>query len=141
MLAMPSPADVFHIVSLTRTDVSYGVQHEWIGMSFKNLRRMGSLNAKFGPLATAVKKGMVVRKLCEVYFLAPFSSEAISAFREKYGQKDAFSVYFFNDTAVALTKEFGVHLPAPIGTITRGEMEEAPGGLGTFLHWDTFSVP
>ena len=109
-------------------------------MGFKNLRKMGGLNAKFGPLITAVNHGTVSRSLCEVYFLAPFSHKEVVAFQESRGIKGARSIYFFNETAVGLAKEFGVSLPAPVGTITRAELEQLPGGLGTLLHLDTYSA-
>ncbi len=137
---MSSPADVFQIIPLSDTDVLGGVLHELTGMSFKNLRKMGSLNAKFGPLVTAEKRGAVARRSCEVYFLAPFSHEEVVKFQESHGIKDAQSIYFFNGTAIDLAKEFGVALPVPVGTITRAEMEQLAGGLGTMLHWDTFSA-
>jgi len=137
---MSSPADIFQIVAFSNADILGGVLHELTGMSFKNLRKMGSLNAKFGPLAIAEKQGAVVRKVCEVYFLAPFGPERPADFAKKYGNLDALSVYFFNDTALALTGEFGVRLPAPIGKITRADMEQLPSGLGTLLHWNTISA-
>lgn len=140
MPPMPSPDDVFHIIPVSHMDVMGGVLHELIGMSFKNLRKMGSLNAKFGPLVIAEKHGAVTRRLCEVYFLAPFSHEEVAKFQESHGIKNAQSVYFFNGTAINLADEFGVKLPAPVGTLTREEMEQLPGGLGTMLHWNTFSA-
>jgi hypothetical protein len=137
---VPSPADVFQIVPFSNADILGGVLHELTGMSFKNLRKMGSLNAKFGPLVVAEKHGAVVRNLCEVYFLAPFGPDRPADFAKKYGSLDAFSVYFFNDTAIALTVEFGVRLPASVGKITRADMEQLPSGLGTMLYWNTFSA-
>ncbi len=137
---MSSPADVFQIIPLSHADVLGGILHELTGMGFKNLRKMGSLNAKFGPLITAEKHGAVTRRLCEVYFLAPFSHEEVAKFQESRGIKNAQSIYFFNGTAIDLANEFGVPVPVPVGTITRAEMEQLAGGLGTMLHWDTFSA-
>jgi hypothetical protein len=140
MPTMPNAAEVFQIIPVSRADVLGGVPHDLIGMSYKNLKKMGALNAKFGPLIAAEKRGAVIRRLCEVYFLPPFAHEEEASFNEKYGTGNAQTVYFFNQTALNLADEFGVKLPDPVGTITRGEMEELACGLGTFLHWDTFSV-
>src|SRR5258708_10198144 len=125
---------------MTHADVLGGVVHELTGMSFKNLHKMGRLHAKFGALITAEKHGAIIRRLCEVYFLAPFADEEVDKFKESRGIKDAQSVYFFNETAIDLANEFGVRLPAPVGEITRADMEQLAGGLGAMLYWTTFSV-
>ena len=89
------------------------------------------------PLASAPQQlakrilGMPARpagkKLVEVYYLDPLIAHDPAALK-LYG--DYLSVFFYSDTALTLSKRYGVRLPPVIATTTR---EKLPLGLGTSL--------
>src|ERR1700737_2728475 len=123
---MPNPNDVFQIIPFTSQDILNGLGHKLTDLSLKNLEKMRRLWTRLGPLVVAEQHGVVVRHLCEVYFLNPFNQESVEAFEAKHGVGDAQTIYLFNETALALCAEYGVVLPASKGTITRAELEAIP---------------
>jgi hypothetical protein len=109
---MPHPElkdnDVFHVIGFTRQDVLAG-RH----MSLMNLMT-GSRPSSEG-------------KIVEVYFLDAVTAPAPDAF-VLYG--DYLGVYFYSDTALALSEDYGLALPPVIATLTRVKL---PVGIGTSI--------
>ncbi len=98
--------DIFHAIGFTNKDF-------FSGTHMKLMQRLGIIPAQ-PPGA----------KLVEVYFLDAVSAPDPSAFK-LYG--DYLSVYFYSDTALALSEVYGIRLPPVIAKITRSEL---PLGAG-----------
>jgi hypothetical protein len=105
----PLKGDVFHVIGFTGQDPLAGAPLEL------KKRLLGM------PARPAGKK------LVEVYFLDPLTARDPAAITE-YG--NYLSVFFYSDTALKLSKRFGIKLPPAIGARTR---EQLPLGLGTSL--------
>jgi hypothetical protein len=121
---MPEPElkgeDVFHVIGFTSRDILGGA----------HLRFMKRLDAPADP----APRGLVVRKLIEVYFLdAPVSSDDV--FEQRYGDKYD-TVNFYNEAAFTLSNEYRIQLPPVIGKITRAEL---PKGFGTSIRRECFT--
>ena len=101
---MPQPElkrdDVFHAVGFTYQDVCSRVE----------LKLLELFETPADPLET---------RLVEVYFIDLFSAPNIAAFKH-YG--NFFTVYFYSDTAIELSEDFGLRLPPVIAKITRAEI-------------------
>lgn len=121
-----NPDDVFHIIGFTRQDILNGVQMGTMDLSTQNLRAMGELWHRVGPLAIAVANGVVTREIVEVYFLSPFDVPGTVDMAERYGQ-DFQQVEFFNETALRLCRLYRIALPQIIGQTTRAELPEPYG--------------
>jgi hypothetical protein len=109
---MPLPplrGDVFHVIGFTSQDPLAGAPLELT----KRLRGMPARGSG--------------KQLVEVYFLDPLVARDPSAITE-YGSY--LSVFYYSDTALKLSKRFGIELPPEIATRTR---EQLPLGLGTSL--------
>ena len=105
---MPQPElkgeDTFHVIGFTNQDLLSGAH-------MRLMQRLGGP----GP------------KLVEVYFLDAVTAPNPAAFK-LYGEYLA--VYFYNDTALALSRDYGIQLPPAIAKITRAGL---PLGTGTSI--------
>jgi hypothetical protein len=97
--------DVFHVLGFTNRDI----------LSEAHMALMRKLPVRPGP------------KLVEVYALDSVTAPDPAAFK-LYG--DYVSVYFYNDTALTLSRDFGIELPPVIAKITRANL---PVGVGTSI--------
>lgn len=109
---MPLPElkaeDVFHVIGFTSQDALSGAP----------LQLTQRLRTPAHPLGA---------KLVEVYSLDSFTAPDPAAFK-LYG--NYLSVYFYSDTALALSKDYSIRLPPVIAKITRAEL---PLGVGTSI--------
>ena len=121
---MPEPElkgeDVFHVIGFTSRDILGGA----------NWRFMKRLDAPADPAA----RGLVVRKLIEVYFLDAFVSSD-DVFEQRYGDKYD-TVNFYNEAALTLSNQYRIQLPPVISKITRAEL---PNGFGTSIRRECFT--
>jgi hypothetical protein len=111
-MLMPQPElkdnDVFHVIGFTNQDVLSGA----------HLQLMQRLRVPTHPPGT---------EPVEVYFFDRLLMPDPAAFKP-YG--NYLSVYFYSDTALELSKHYGIKLPPVIAKITRTEL---PWGLGTSI--------
>ncbi len=121
----PSAGDTFHIIGFTREDILNGALMRSLQLSTENLKMMGALAQRLGPLSQAVERGLVVKRMIEVYFLDPFVAHDTEDFEQKYGKYQV--VDYYNETALKLSGQFGIQLPPVIGKITRAELPDAIG--------------
>lgn len=77
-----------------------------------------------------------VKNLVEVYSFDPFESDDDEGFEQRYG-KHFLTVYFYNETALTLSKQYGIQSPAVIEKTTRAEL---PQGLGTSICLQAFTT-
>jgi hypothetical protein len=112
--------DVFHAIGFTNQDVLSGAH-------------MALMQRLIAPKAS----GTLVRKLVEVYFLDSFVGSGDGEFERLYGDK-YLSVYFYNETALTLSSQYGIKLPPVIGKITRADL---PKGFGTSIRHPAFIQP
>lgn len=94
------PDDVFHVVGFTYRDVLSGVELQLIQL----------FETPAHPSET---------RLVELYSIRLFSAPDIAAFTQ-YGH--FLAVYFYSETAIELSKDFGLRLPPVIAKITRAEI-------------------
>ena len=106
---MPQPQlkadDVFHVIGFTNQDVLSGAHLQVV-------QRLGTARRPSG-------------KISEVYFLDSVTAPDPDAYA-LYG--DYLAVYFFNDTALLLSQEYGIKLPPVLSKTTRAKL---PLGIGT----------
>ena len=112
--------DIFYVIGFTNQDVLTGA----------HMHLMQRLIAPVAPR-------LVVKKLVEVYFVDPFVASDDDDFEQRYGNKYQ-TVYFYNETALALSNHFGIQVPLVIGKITRAEL---PHGFGTSIRHPSFTLP
>lgn len=125
--------DIFHAIGFTRDDILSGALMRALQLSSDNLRWMASLAQKHGALAPAADRGVVVRKLVEVYFADPFVNH--DDFRQRFSDKYQ-TVQFWNETAMALSNQFHIQLPPVIAKLTRTEL---PPSLGTSMRFGSYA--
>jgi hypothetical protein len=94
------PEDVFHAIGFTYQDV----------LSRAELQLIQLFESPADPSES---------RLVEVYFIDLFNAPDIHAFTH-YG--NFFAVYFYSDTAIELSRDFGLVLPPVIATIIRGNI-------------------
>ena len=99
--------DVFHVMGFKYQDVLSGAPVQL-------MRRLGMP----APSGT---------KLVEVYFLDSSLPDDPPTFKP---HEDYVSFYFYSDTALALSKEYGIKLPPVVATCARSRL---PGGLSTSI--------
>ncbi len=121
---MPQPElkgeDVFHVIGFTNQDILAGAQ--------MNLMQY---------LVDPRPPHSVVKELAEVYFLDRFVALDDDAFEQRYGNK-YLTIYFYNETALALSHHYSILLPPVIEKITRANL---PRGFGTSIRYPTFALP
>jgi hypothetical protein len=71
--------------------------------------------------------GVAVSKLIEIYYVEASGEADGKDFQQRYGTKYV-AVYFYNQIALTLFKQYGIELPPVIGKTSRAEL---PKGLGT----------
>jgi hypothetical protein len=96
--------DVFHVIGFKYPDVLSGA-----------------------PVQLMRRLEMPGTKLVEVYFLDSSLPDDPSTFKP---HEDYVSFYFYSDTALALSKEYGIKLPPVVATCARSKL---PGGLSTSI--------
>ncbi len=99
--------DVFHVIGFKYQDVLSGAP-------VRLTRRLGTP----APAGT---------KLAEVYFLDSFLPDDPPTFKP---HEDYVSLYFYSDTALALSKEYAIKLPPVVATSVRSKL---PAGLSTSI--------
>jgi hypothetical protein len=113
---MPQPElkadDVFHVIGFTYQDVLSGVERQLIDL----------FEVPAHPSET---------RLVEVYFAELFSAPDIAAFTH-FG--NFLVVYFYSDTALALSKNVGLRLPPVIARIARAELPRWVATSISMLH-------
>jgi len=138
---MPEPElkgeDVFHVIGFTGQDILGGALSRSLQLSTDNLKMMADLHQQFGALAPAAERGLVVKKLIEVYFLDPFAFFDDDTFEQRYGNKYQV-VEFYNDTAFTLSNQYRIQLPPVIGKHTRAEL---PNRFGISMRGECFTLP
>jgi hypothetical protein len=105
----PLKGDVFHVLGFRSQDPLAGAPLE-LNKRLKGMPARG-----------------VGKQLVEVYYLDPLVARDPAAISE-YGAY--LSVFFYSETALQVSKRFGIDLPPVIGTRTR---EQLPLGLATSL--------
>jgi hypothetical protein len=129
------PGDIFYVIGFTNDEVANGVQMRTMNLGDQNMKAMIALHGQLGPLAVAAQRGVVVKKIVEVYFLDQFSFfDEDDVFEKQFGDK-YIMVEYFNEPALALSKRFGIQLPPVIGKITRAEL---PKPLGISMRFPSY---
>jgi len=133
---MPEPElrsdDVFHIIGYTGQDILDGALLHSMKLSDHNLKMMDSLNQLFGSLPIAARRGLVVNKQIEVYFVDAFVDDG--TFRKAYSKKYQ-TVHFYNDTAFRLSNQCQIRLPPVIKKLNRAEL---PRRFGTSMRGECY---
>jgi hypothetical protein len=134
-MAELKPDDPFYAIGFTQEDILNGVNIRTLNLSGENFKAMASLHTQFGPLANAAQRGLVVEKLIEVYFFERFSLlDEDDTFEQQFGNKYQV-VEYYSETALTLSRRFGIQLPPVIGKITRAELPES---LGTSMRLKSY---
>ena len=117
-----SPEDVFHVIGLTCNDILSGADFRILGLSECVLKDMVLLNQEFGPLRSAIQRGVLIEEQGEVLFLFDaMDFEGAQNYRRQFGEQYD-DLKFFNDVAFRLCRHYGIKLPPVLGTITRSEL-------------------
>lgn len=138
---MPEPQlsgeDVFYAIGFTGQNILGGALFRSMQLSSENSKMMAALYQRFGALAPAAERGLVVKKMIEVYFLDPFAFGDDDTFEKRFGNKYQV-VDFYNETAFALSNQYKIQLPPVIGKLTRAEL---PKQLGISMRGGCFTLP
>jgi hypothetical protein len=138
---MPEPGirteDVFYAIGFTRQDILNGAQIRSMQLSSENLKMLDVLHTQFGALAHAAERGLLVKKMIEVYFLNPFAFGDDDTFEQRFGVNFQV-VEFFNETAYTLSNQYNIQLPPVIGKLTRTEL---PKQLGISMRAPSYLLP
>ncbi len=118
--------DVFSVIGYTSQDILRYAASRSVQLSTDSRKMMTTLRQQFGPLALAAERGLVVKKLIEVYFLDPFGFGDDDTFEQRYGNKYQV-VEYYNDAAFTLSKQYHIDLPPVIGRLTRAELPKRYG--------------
>jgi hypothetical protein len=126
--------DVFHVIGFTRENVARGMQLRTMRLSEENLKAGMLLHQRLGNLSAAAQRGLVVKKLVEVYFLDPFSFFEDDTFEKRFGDKYQV-VEFYNEDAFTLCEHYHIELPPVIDRLMRADL---PKPLGTSMQFPCF---
>jgi hypothetical protein len=127
--------DVFHVIGFTGQDILDGALFRSLQLSTDNFKMMAALHQQFGALGQAAERGLVVKKLIEVYFVDSFVDDG--TFQQRYSKKYQM-VDFYNDTAFTLSNQYRIQLPPVIGKLTRVEL---PKRFGISMQSQCFTLP
>ncbi|HVB33591.1 MAG TPA: hypothetical protein VNJ52_04335 [Patescibacteria group bacterium] len=130
-------ADVFSVIGFTREDILNGAQYRTMRLSEDNLKTMMLLRQRFGPLASAAERGLVIKGMVEVYFLDPFAFYDDNTFERRFGSNFQV-VEFYNEAAFQLSQNYHIDLPPVIEKVTRMQLPER---LGISMRFPCYFLP
>src|SRR5580700_7933554 len=107
---MAEPEDPFFALGFTGEDIRDGALFRTMQLATENLKMMQALHGRFGALAHAAERGLVVKRDIEIYFSDAYGFVQAENFAKQYGNQYQV-IYFYNEAALDLSNQFKLQLP------------------------------